>query len=183
MGHASSVSTSRVTSRRCGTRPTTGARARRLARRSTARSINTASASGTFLANPGQANYGSAKAAIAALTLVAAGELVADRGTRQRDRAGCAHAPDRRRARDGGRADAQAGRPRRVRPVRPGATSRRSSPIWPARTARSPAGSSPFRAARSPSSWAGAPARRSATDGAWTQEILERELGTTNVTA
>ncbi len=37
--------------------------------------INTTSASGTFLANPGQANYGSAKAAIAALTLVAAAEL------------------------------------------------------------------------------------------------------------
>ena len=37
--------------------------------------INTASASGTFMPNPGQANYGSAKAAIAALTLVAAAEL------------------------------------------------------------------------------------------------------------
>jgi NAD(P)-dependent dehydrogenase (short-subunit alcohol dehydrogenase family) len=37
--------------------------------------INTASASGTFLANPGQANYGAAKAGIAALTLVAAQEL------------------------------------------------------------------------------------------------------------
>jgi NAD(P)-dependent dehydrogenase (short-subunit alcohol dehydrogenase family) len=37
--------------------------------------INTASASGTFLPNPGQANYGAAKAAIAALTLVAASEL------------------------------------------------------------------------------------------------------------
>jgi NAD(P)-dependent dehydrogenase (short-subunit alcohol dehydrogenase family) len=37
--------------------------------------INTASASGTFLANPGQANYGAAKAGIAALTLVAAEEL------------------------------------------------------------------------------------------------------------
>jgi NAD(P)-dependent dehydrogenase (short-subunit alcohol dehydrogenase family) len=37
--------------------------------------INTASASGTFIANPGQANYGSAKAAIAALTLVTAAEL------------------------------------------------------------------------------------------------------------
>ena len=37
--------------------------------------INTTSASGTYLANPGQANYGSAKAAIAALTLVAAAEL------------------------------------------------------------------------------------------------------------
>src|SRR4029077_7463979 len=37
--------------------------------------INTASASGTFLPNPGQANYGAAKAAIAALTQVAAGEL------------------------------------------------------------------------------------------------------------
>jgi NAD(P)-dependent dehydrogenase (short-subunit alcohol dehydrogenase family) len=37
--------------------------------------INTASASGTYLPNPGQANYGSAKAAIAALTLVAAAEL------------------------------------------------------------------------------------------------------------
>ncbi|SFB58304.1 NAD(P)-dependent dehydrogenase, short-chain alcohol dehydrogenase family [Amycolatopsis marina] len=37
--------------------------------------INTASASGTTMPNAGQANYGSAKAGIAALTLVAAGEL------------------------------------------------------------------------------------------------------------
>jgi NAD(P)-dependent dehydrogenase (short-subunit alcohol dehydrogenase family) len=37
--------------------------------------INTASASGTILPNPGQANYGAAKAGIAALTLVAAAEL------------------------------------------------------------------------------------------------------------
>jgi NAD(P)-dependent dehydrogenase (short-subunit alcohol dehydrogenase family) len=37
--------------------------------------INTASASGTFMPNAGQANYGAAKAGIAALTLVAAGEL------------------------------------------------------------------------------------------------------------
>jgi NAD(P)-dependent dehydrogenase (short-subunit alcohol dehydrogenase family) len=37
--------------------------------------INTASASGTFMPNPGQANYGAAKAAIAAMTLVAAQEL------------------------------------------------------------------------------------------------------------
>jgi NAD(P)-dependent dehydrogenase (short-subunit alcohol dehydrogenase family) len=37
--------------------------------------INTASASGTFLPNPGQANYGAAKAGIAAMTLVAAAEL------------------------------------------------------------------------------------------------------------
>jgi NAD(P)-dependent dehydrogenase (short-subunit alcohol dehydrogenase family) len=37
--------------------------------------VNTASASGTFMPNPGQANYGAAKAAIAALTLVAASEL------------------------------------------------------------------------------------------------------------
>ncbi|MGC7096871.1 SDR family oxidoreductase [Amycolatopsis lurida] len=37
--------------------------------------INTASASGTTLPNPGQANYGAAKAGIAALTLVAAAEL------------------------------------------------------------------------------------------------------------
>jgi NAD(P)-dependent dehydrogenase (short-subunit alcohol dehydrogenase family) len=37
--------------------------------------INTASGSGTFLPNAGQANYGAAKAAIAALTLVAAAEL------------------------------------------------------------------------------------------------------------
>ncbi|WP_372788605.1 SDR family oxidoreductase [Paraconexibacter sp.] len=38
--------------------------------------INTASGSGTFLPNPGQANYGAAKAAIAALTLVASNELI-----------------------------------------------------------------------------------------------------------
>jgi NAD(P)-dependent dehydrogenase (short-subunit alcohol dehydrogenase family) len=37
--------------------------------------INTASASGTFMPNAGQANYGAAKAAVAALTLVAADEL------------------------------------------------------------------------------------------------------------
>jgi NAD(P)-dependent dehydrogenase (short-subunit alcohol dehydrogenase family) len=37
--------------------------------------INTASASGTFMPNAGQANYGAAKAAIAALSLVAAQEL------------------------------------------------------------------------------------------------------------
>jgi NAD(P)-dependent dehydrogenase (short-subunit alcohol dehydrogenase family) len=37
--------------------------------------INTASASGLTLPNPGQANYGAAKAAIATLTLVAANEL------------------------------------------------------------------------------------------------------------
>lgn len=37
--------------------------------------INTASASGVTLPNAGQANYGAAKAGIAALTLVAAGEL------------------------------------------------------------------------------------------------------------
>lgn len=37
--------------------------------------INTASASGTFMPNPGQANYGAAKAGIAALTEVAAAEL------------------------------------------------------------------------------------------------------------
>jgi len=37
--------------------------------------INTASASGTYLPNAGQVNYGAAKAAIAAMTLVAAQEL------------------------------------------------------------------------------------------------------------
>jgi NAD(P)-dependent dehydrogenase (short-subunit alcohol dehydrogenase family) len=37
--------------------------------------VNTASASGTLLPNPGQANYGAAKAGIAAMTLVAAAEL------------------------------------------------------------------------------------------------------------
>jgi NAD(P)-dependent dehydrogenase (short-subunit alcohol dehydrogenase family) len=37
--------------------------------------INTASASGTFMVNPGQANYGAAKAGIAAMTAVAAAEL------------------------------------------------------------------------------------------------------------
>jgi NAD(P)-dependent dehydrogenase (short-subunit alcohol dehydrogenase family) len=37
--------------------------------------IMTASASGTYMPNPGQANYGAAKAAIAALTLVTAAEL------------------------------------------------------------------------------------------------------------
>jgi NAD(P)-dependent dehydrogenase (short-subunit alcohol dehydrogenase family) len=37
--------------------------------------VNTASGSGTYMPNPGQANYGAAKAGIAALTLVAAAEL------------------------------------------------------------------------------------------------------------
>lgn len=37
--------------------------------------VNTASGSGTYMPNPGQANYGAAKAGIAALTLVAASEL------------------------------------------------------------------------------------------------------------
>jgi NAD(P)-dependent dehydrogenase (short-subunit alcohol dehydrogenase family) len=37
--------------------------------------VNTTSASGTYVANAGQANYGAAKAAIAALTLVCAAEL------------------------------------------------------------------------------------------------------------
>ena len=37
--------------------------------------VNTASASGTFMPNAGQSNYGAAKAGIAALTLVAADEL------------------------------------------------------------------------------------------------------------
>jgi NAD(P)-dependent dehydrogenase (short-subunit alcohol dehydrogenase family) len=37
--------------------------------------VNTTSASGTYVLNPGQANYGAAKAAIAALTLVAAAEM------------------------------------------------------------------------------------------------------------
>ncbi len=37
--------------------------------------VNTASASGTFMTNAGQANYGAAKAGIAAMTLVAAAEL------------------------------------------------------------------------------------------------------------
>ena len=37
--------------------------------------VNTCSASGTYLPNPGQANYGAAKAAIAALSLVQAAEL------------------------------------------------------------------------------------------------------------
>ncbi|WP_040804807.1 SDR family oxidoreductase [Nocardia concava] len=41
----------------------------------TAAVVNTASASGTTVPNAGQANYGAAKAAIAALTLVAADEL------------------------------------------------------------------------------------------------------------
>ncbi|MEN0136473.1 MAG: SDR family oxidoreductase [Rhodococcus sp. (in: high G+C Gram-positive bacteria)] len=41
----------------------------------TASVINTASASGTFMPNAGQGNYGAAKAGIAALTLVAADEL------------------------------------------------------------------------------------------------------------
>lgn len=41
----------------------------------TAAVVNTASASGTFLPNAGQANYGAAKAGIAALSLVAALEL------------------------------------------------------------------------------------------------------------
>ena len=49
--------------------------------------INTASGSGTTLPNAGQANYGSAKAAIAALTLDRGRGTRALRRTRQRDRA------------------------------------------------------------------------------------------------
>jgi NAD(P)-dependent dehydrogenase (short-subunit alcohol dehydrogenase family) len=37
--------------------------------------VNTASGSGTYMPNPGQVNYGAAKAGIAAMTLVAAAEL------------------------------------------------------------------------------------------------------------
>ncbi|WP_068275765.1 SDR family oxidoreductase [Aldersonia kunmingensis] len=44
-------------------------------RQPTAAVVNTCSASGMTMPNPGQANYGAAKAGIAALTLVAAGEL------------------------------------------------------------------------------------------------------------
>lgn len=44
-------------------------------RRPTAAVINTTSVSGTVMSNPGQASYGAAKAAISALTLVAAEEL------------------------------------------------------------------------------------------------------------
>ncbi|MGL5442165.1 MAG: SDR family oxidoreductase [[Mycobacterium] stephanolepidis] len=44
-------------------------------RQPTAAVVNTASASGTFAVNVGQANYGAAKAGIAAMTLVAAEEL------------------------------------------------------------------------------------------------------------
>ena len=54
---------------------TTGRRGRRRARPSRRRWSTPTSASGTFFPNPGQANYGAAKAAIAALTLVAASEL------------------------------------------------------------------------------------------------------------
>ena len=50
-------------------------RSRRPASPCDASVINTASASGTFMPNAGQANYGAAKAGIAALTLVAAEEL------------------------------------------------------------------------------------------------------------
>lgn len=50
-------------------------RQRKAGERVTGSVINTASASGTFLPNAGQANYGAAKAGIAALTLVAAQEL------------------------------------------------------------------------------------------------------------
>jgi len=53
--------------------------------------INTASASGTFAVNAGQANYGAAKAGIAALTLVAAEELERYGRPGERDRPGGAH--------------------------------------------------------------------------------------------
>jgi NAD(P)-dependent dehydrogenase (short-subunit alcohol dehydrogenase family) len=55
--------------------------------------VNTCSASGTYLPNPGQANYGAAKAAISALSLVQAAEL-GDRRARELHRPRGAHAPD-----------------------------------------------------------------------------------------
>ena len=110
--------------------------------------INTASASGTFMANAGQANYGAAKAGIAAITEVAALEL----------------------ERYGVRVNAIAPVARtRLTLATPGmsamfteevpegefdafspANIAPSSPTWRPRNARSPARSSPFKAAPSP---------------------------------
>ncbi len=95
------------------------ARARR-ARRCKAAVINTASASGTFLPNAGQVNYGAAKAGIAALTLVAAAELGRYGVRVERDRTGRADAADRGRA-DDRRHDQGARGPGRVRRVPPAA--------------------------------------------------------------
>ena len=53
-----------------------------------ARLINTTSVSGLY-ANPGQSNYGAAKAGIAAFTQIAAQELGTVRRHRQRHRPGC----------------------------------------------------------------------------------------------
>ena len=50
----------------------------KVGQQSAAAVVNTASASGITLPNPGQVNYGAAKAAIAALTLIAAEELQRD---------------------------------------------------------------------------------------------------------
>ena len=91
------------------------------------RSINTTSVSGIY-GNPGQTNYGAAKAGIAAFTVIAALELASLRRDRQRRRAGRPH-PDDRGARAG------AGDRRAARCPRRRAGSPRSSPGSP-RTSR-----------------------------------------------
>ncbi len=115
--------------------------------------INTASASGTFMPNAGQGNYGAAKAGIAALTLVAADEL--DRyGVRVNAIAPIA------------RTRLTLATPGMVRSSRPRSprvsstrlrrpTSRRSWPISRRRTASSPARCMPFRVGPSRNSPAG----------------------------
>ena len=108
--------------------------------------VNTSSTSG-LLGNPGQSNYGAAKAGIAAFTIIAADELVrygvrvnaiapAARTRMTEQTPGC---PTSCRPRPTPRRSTAGTRP----------TSRRWWPTWPPRTARPPAGSSSSRAARS----------------------------------
>ena len=118
------------------------------------RIINTTSVSGIY-GNPGQTNYGAAKAGIAAFTNIAAMELAALRRHGQRRRPGRPHPHDR------------GPRHRRRRPTRsarpaPRTGSPRSSRGSPRRSPpASPAASSRRRARCSPSPRAGSAARRS----------------------
>jgi NAD(P)-dependent dehydrogenase (short-subunit alcohol dehydrogenase family) len=144
--------------------------------------INTTSASGTFLANPGQANYGSAKAAIAALTLITAAEL-ARIGVRVNAIAPAARtrltadvpglvgelmkAPDDPDAFD-------AFDPAHVSPI-VAYLAREDCPVTGRLFAVQGGAISELLGWRASDSIG--------TDGPWTQEILERELGRTGVTA
>jgi NAD(P)-dependent dehydrogenase (short-subunit alcohol dehydrogenase family) len=138
--------------------------------------INTTSASGTYLPNPGQANYGAAKAAIAALTLVTAAEF-GRIGVRVNGIAPAARTRltedvpmvgDMMRAPEGDGFDAF--HPRNVAPL-----------VAYLARADCTIGGKLFAvqggAISEMSGWTCAEAI--STDGPWTQEVLERELGAT----